>query len=38
MMRLLVPRFGSLFRKRMETLGGVILIGIGVKILTDHLF
>ena len=31
-------RFGALFGKRMEILGGVILIGIGVRILIDHLF
>jgi putative Mn2+ efflux pump MntP len=31
-------RFGALFGRRMEVLGGVILIGIGVKILVDHLF
>ena len=30
-------RFGALFGKRMEVLGGVILIGIGLKILADHL-
>jgi putative Mn2+ efflux pump MntP len=30
-------RFGSLLGKRMEIVGGVILIGIGVKILVDHL-
>lgn len=30
-------RFGALFGKRMEVLGGLILIGIGVKILLDHL-
>ncbi|MCX6363227.1 MAG: manganese efflux pump MntP family protein [Actinobacteria bacterium] len=31
-------RFGSLLGKRMEIVGGLILIGIGVKILFDHLF
>jgi manganese efflux pump family protein len=30
-------RFGALLGKRMEVLGGLILIGIGVKILVDHL-
>jgi manganese efflux pump family protein len=30
-------RFGSLFGKRMEVVGGIILIGIGVRILVDHL-
>jgi putative Mn2+ efflux pump MntP len=30
-------RFGTLFGKRMEVFGGVILIGIGLKILTDHM-
>jgi putative Mn2+ efflux pump MntP len=30
-------RFGTLFGQRMEILGGVILIGIGVKILMDHM-
>jgi len=30
-------RFGALFGKRMEILGGVILIGIGAKNLVDHL-
>jgi putative Mn2+ efflux pump MntP len=30
-------RFGSLFDRRMEILGGLILIGIGIKILIDHL-
>ncbi len=30
-------RFGALLGRRMEILGGVILIGIGVKILVDHL-
>jgi len=30
-------RFGSLFGRRMEIIGGLILIGIGVKILVDHL-
>lgn len=31
-------RFGSLLGKRMEIVGGLILIGIGVRILVDHLF
>ena len=31
-------RFGALFGRRMEVVGGLILIGIGVKILLDHLF
>ena len=31
-------RFGALFGRRMEVLGGVILIAIGVRILIDHLF
>ena len=31
-------RFGTLLGKRMEIVGGLILIGIGVKILVDHLF
>ena len=30
-------RFGSLLGRRMEVAGGLILIGIGVKILVDHL-
>ena len=30
-------RFGSLLGRRMEVAGGLILIGIGVKILADHL-
>jgi putative Mn2+ efflux pump MntP len=30
-------RFGSLLGRRMEIVGGLILIGIGVKILLDHL-
>ncbi len=30
-------RFGNLFGKRIETLGGLILIGIGIKILVEHL-
>jgi len=29
-------RFGALFGRRMEILGGLILIGIGIKILVDH--
>lgn len=31
-------RFGHLFEKKMEILGGLILIGIGIKILLEHLF
>ena len=31
-------RFGRRFRKRAEVLGGAILIGIGIKILIEHLF
>jgi manganese efflux pump family protein len=31
-------RFGSLLGRRMEIVGGLILIGIGVRILIDHLF
>jgi len=31
-------KFGSFFEKKMELLGGVILIGIGLKILLQHLF
>jgi putative Mn2+ efflux pump MntP len=31
-------RFGSLLGKRMEVVGGLILIAIGVRILFDHLF
>lgn len=30
-------RFGSLLGRRMEIVGGVILIGIGLRILTEHL-
>jgi len=30
-------RFGNFFGMRIETLGGLILIGIGVKILIEHL-
>jgi manganese efflux pump family protein len=30
-------RFGSLLGRRMEVIGGLILIGIGVKILVEHL-
>jgi putative Mn2+ efflux pump MntP len=29
-------RLGSVFGKRMEVAGGLVLIGIGVKILLDH--
>jgi putative Mn2+ efflux pump MntP len=31
-------RFRHLFEKRIEVVGGVILIGIGIKILVEHLF
>ena len=31
-------RFGHFFEKKMEFLGGLILIGIGLKILIEHLF
>ena len=31
-------RFGALLGRRMEVVGGVILIGIGVRILVEHLF
>ncbi len=31
-------RFGHFFETKMEVLGGVILIGIGIKILIEHLF
>jgi putative Mn2+ efflux pump MntP len=30
-------RFGALLGRRMEVVGGLILIGIGVKILIEHL-
>jgi len=30
-------RFGRLFEKKIEILGGIILIGIGIKILIEHL-
>ena len=30
-------RFGALLGRRMEIVGGLILIGIGVKILVEHL-
>jgi len=30
-------RFGALFGRRMEVLGGVVLIGIGLRILIEHL-
>lgn len=30
-------KFGHLFEKRMELIGGLVLIGIGVKILIEHL-
>jgi putative Mn2+ efflux pump MntP len=31
-------RFGALFGRRMEVVGGIILIAIGARILVDHLF
>lgn len=31
-------RFGSLFEKKIEFIGGIILIGIGLRILIEHLF
>lgn len=31
-------RFGNKFEKKAKILGGIILIGIGIKILTEHLF
>jgi putative Mn2+ efflux pump MntP len=31
-------RFGGFFEKKIEVLGGIILIAIGLKILTEHLF
>jgi len=31
-------RIGSTFERRAETVGGLVLIGIGVKILVEHLF
>ncbi len=34
---LLGNKFGGLFEKKIEILGGIILIGIGVKILLEHL-
>jgi len=30
-------RFGKFFGKRIETVGGLILVGIGIKILIEHL-
>ena len=30
--------FGHLFEKKIEAVGGLVLIGIGVKILIEHLF
>lgn len=30
-------KFGAMFKKKVEILGGVVLIGIGVKILLEHL-
>jgi putative Mn2+ efflux pump MntP len=35
---LLGDRLGCRFGKRMEQLGGLILIGIGLKVLLSHLF
>ena len=35
---LMGKRVGALFQKRAEVLGGLILVGIGVKILLEHLF
>jgi putative Mn2+ efflux pump MntP len=35
---LIGQRLGHLFEKKIEILGGLILIGIGVKILCEHLF
>jgi putative Mn2+ efflux pump MntP len=34
---LIGDRFGHLFESRIEVLGGVILIGIGLKVLAEHL-
>lgn len=34
---LLGNKFGRLFEKKIELLGGVILIGIGIKILLEHI-
>lgn len=31
-------KFGNKFEKKAQILGGIILIGIGIKILIDHLF
>ncbi|MDD3051729.1 MAG: manganese efflux pump MntP family protein [Candidatus Cloacimonetes bacterium] len=31
-------KFGSIFENKMELIGGLILIGIGIKILVEHLF
>ncbi|NQT64815.1 MAG: manganese efflux pump, partial [FCB group bacterium] len=31
-------KFGSLFENKIEFIGGIILIGIGLKILIEHLF
>lgn len=31
-------RFGSLFEKKIEFIGGIILIGIGLRILIEHLY
>jgi putative Mn2+ efflux pump MntP len=30
-------RLGTVFGKRMEVAGGIVLVGIGVKILVDHI-
>ncbi len=35
---LMGKRLGGLFQKRAELLGGVVLVGIGLKILLEHLF
>ena len=34
---LIGKRFGHFFENRIEALGGLVLIGIGVKILCEHL-
>ncbi|MDP8203737.1 MAG: manganese efflux pump, partial [Candidatus Tenebribacter mawsonii] len=31
-------KFGSLFENKIELIGGIVLIGIGFKILIEHLF
>ncbi len=35
---LIGKRFGHFFENRIEALGGLVLIGIGIKILCEHLF